>query len=222
MLKQLMTPLVAAGLLLVSLSVQAADTVFDWELAKEDEERKIKVYLSDVEGSNLKAFRGEAELNAPVWKVLALIEDEKAGPKWMHETKEFRFLDDRSDPSSNLSYSITSVPWPLKNRDLVVRTTVEVDNEKQIVTMHLKDEKGTLPENDDNVRVPYLRGEWIISRIDDNTSHIVYQIHALPGGSIPSWLANAFVVDNPYVSLKNMQKMLASGEFSQKRPDYFK
>jgi len=35
---------------------------------------------------------------------------------------------------------------------------------------------------------------------------VVYQVHTEPGGSVPSWLANKFVVEAPLNTLRNLRE----------------
>ena len=58
------------------------------------------------------------------------------------------------------------------------------------------------------VRVPYLKGFWELTKIDDNSTNIVFMNAASPCGDIPDWLADSFVLDMPYHSLNNFRDML--------------
>ncbi len=64
------------------------------------------------------------------------------------------------------------------------------------------------PLNEDLVRVPYIKGFWELIKIDDSSTKIVFMSAASPGGSIPDWLADSFVLDMPYHSLNNFRYML--------------
>ena len=45
-----------------------------------------------------------------------------------------------------------------------------------------------MPEQPGTVRMPVLRGSWVIEPIDATTSRVTYQIAVKPGGRLPGWL----------------------------------
>lgn len=63
-----------------------------------------------------------------------------------------------------------------------------------------------------------LKGFWRFIPEKEGRIKVIYQIHADPGGDIPSWLANAVAVDSPFNTLKNMLKMLKNNDFKQTPP----
>ncbi|MCF5647889.1 hypothetical protein GIV51_26050, partial [Pseudomonas syringae] len=70
---------VACGLTVVLAGVAQAQ---DWKVAKDED--GIKVSLSDVPGSDYKAYRGVAVINASVGKLRALQEDVAGACAWIH------------------------------------------------------------------------------------------------------------------------------------------
>lgn len=58
------------------------------------------------------------------------------------------------------------------------------------------------------VRIRKGSGYWDLEEDNDGNVKVVYQFHGEPGGEIPSWLANSFVVSHPLVTLNNLIKIL--------------
>lgn len=50
------------------------------------------------------------------------------------------------------------------------------------------EEGGLVAERTGTVRMPLLRGSWLVEALDVNRSRVTYQIAVKPGGSIPGWL----------------------------------
>ncbi|MGH8352275.1 MAG: START domain-containing protein, partial [Pseudomonas sp.] len=46
-----------------------------------------------------------------------------------------------------------------------------------------------------------VEGLWKLVPMGGGEVEVTYQVHSEPGGSVPSWLANSFVVDAPYNTL---------------------
>jgi len=62
------------------------------------------------------------------------------------------------------------------------------------------------PEAKGYVRVAQVEGFWKLVPKGDNQTEVTYQVHTEPGGSVPSWLANKFVVDAPFNTLKALKE----------------
>ncbi|MNT73268.1 hypothetical protein D3C72_2119520 [compost metagenome] len=61
-----------------------------------------------------------------------------------------------------------------------------------------------LPEEKGFVRVAKVDGFWKLQPKDGGTE-VTYQVHTEPGGSVPSMVANKFVVDAPFNTLKALK-----------------
>ena len=70
---------------------------------------------------------------------------------------------------------------------------------------HLKAEPTYIPEEKGEIRVPKLIGEWKLVPKGDSTE-VTYQVHTEPGGSVPAMVANKFVVDAPFNTLKGLRE----------------
>ncbi len=51
------------------------------------------------------------------------------------------------------------------------------------------------PERSGTVRMPLLRGSWVVEPLGDSRSRVVYQIAVRPGGRIPAWLVRRGAMD---------------------------
>lgn len=176
----------------------------DWELAKDDKKRGIQIFLREVPGSDLKEFRGEVTVSARIQSLVALVEDTSYTPEWLHQCKAMELIEAYS-PRRKLLYMVSDAPWPVTDRDSVLLSELSQDDTGQVVIdMTAVPEK--FPANEDYIRIPKMHGTWTFTPEADGQVRVVYQVHAEPGGALPSWLINSVVVDNPYYSLRNMVK----------------
>ena len=51
-----------------------------------------------------------------------------------------------------------------------------------------------------------VEGRWTMTPKADGMVEVVYEAHTDPGGSVPSWLSNKFVVEAPFNTLKGMRE----------------
>ena len=192
---------VACGLTVALAGVAQAE---DWKVAKDED--GIKVSLSDVPGSDYKAYRGVAVINASVGKLRALQEDVAGACAWIHECKLQKVLKHEGDKT--WTYSQFNTPWPVTPRDSVLLITTQEGADGSI-TRNLEGQPKYLPEEKGFVRVAEVKGFWKMVPKGPNQTEVTYQVHTEPGGSVPSMLANKFVVDAPFNTLKALRERAA-------------
>ena len=180
---------------------------FAWEQQLSDSvdsEPAVTVWTQDVPSSKFKAFKGEVLINAPMDKIVSVIRDTQNVPKWYYKSIHAEQLQRLNDHQS-LNYSVTSLPWPVSDRDSVILATVSnLQNGDIIIKMTAKPEAYPVQEN--LIRVPKLDGLWKLEQQTNNQVKVTLQMATEPGGEIPSWLANAMVIDMPLKSLSNLKK----------------
>ena len=176
-----------------------------WQLTQDEDD--IRVYTRPNPRTGLKDFKADMIVHASIEVVnshMSALEDQT---NWMYDRKLTRVLD-RPDERSSIVYSITNAPWPVKDRDVVISFTYSENNTEDFTRIDVVNVDGYYPEDKDMVRVPYLKGYWELTKLEDNSTKIVFMNAATPGGDIPDWLADSFVLDMPYHSLNNFRDLL--------------
>ncbi|MDD0974064.1 START domain-containing protein [Pseudomonas fontis] len=185
------------GLSAALVSVAHAE---DWQVKKD--EGGIKISLAAVSGSDYKAYRGVTFIKAPLAKVQALQEDVAGACAWIHECKSQKLLKTEGDQS--WTYTQFNTPWPVTPRDSVLHVTTIKEADGSL-TRKLEGVPKYLPEEKGFVRVAQVQGFWKLVPKDGGTE-VTYQVHTEPGGSVPSMVANKFVVDAPFNTLKALKE----------------
>lgn len=191
-----------AFFLLCSLTPQLpADP--QWRLARD--EQGIRIYLRTVPGSAYQAYRGEMEVAASIAAIRALHEDVSGSCRWVHACRSMRLLDYTGDLA--WTYTRIAMPWPVRDRDLVLRVRSETRPDGELIR-HLQADAGRLPEQADALRVQQLQGEWRLQPLANGHTRVIYQVQTEPGGQVPAWLANSFVLDAPFNTLQALRRQL--------------
>ena len=188
---------------LLGILLFTSTVCFAWDLELDDE--GIKVFTQEIEGSDFKAFKGEMDTQAQLDEVLSIIRDVESMDEWLHECVDSQIME-TTEEGEIIVYQETSAPWPVTNRNFVLKMKVDraedASNAKVSFTALVEPEVA----NDECVRVTELNGSWTLTQTSEESLNVVYQTSADPAGDIPSWLANAFVVDQPYNTLKNLRE----------------
>lgn len=186
------------------LSTNALGQSGDWELRKND--KGIKVFTREVGGSEFAAFRGEMRVRASLASLAAVLYDVADYPEWLPLTSEARLID-RSAPHTHVHYTVSEAPWPISDRDAVVRYTYDYEAAARRLTVRLEAVPDYLPETE-HVRVRQSQGAWTFTQQADGYVLVTYELHADPNGDIPAWLANQTAVDQPFGTLKALRKQV--------------
>ena len=114
---------------------------------------------------------------------------------------------EKVSPYEFIVYYVIDSPWPAWDRDAVVQLNLERDDVNNITTINFKDKVHYKDEVNGIVRVQNTVGYWKFIENNGRTE-VTYQCHTNPGGSIPSWIVNLFVVDAPFDTLKAIKSRL--------------
>jgi len=185
----------------LTVLMAAAAQAEDWKVAKD--EGGINISLSEVAGSKYKAYRGVTTIKASVAKLRGLQEDVVGACTWIHECKSQKLL--KYDGAKTWTYTQFNTPWPVTPRDSVLLVTSEQGADGTL-TRTLKGEPTYIPEEKGFVRVAQVEGFWKFVPKGADQTEVTYEVHTEPGGSVPSWLANKFVVDAPFNTLKALKE----------------
>ena len=189
--------LVGVAVVLALAEVQAAA----WRLVKD--EAGIQVYLQQIPGSSFQAFRGVTRIRADMPRLLALQDDVSGACAWIHACSEQKLLKHEGDLS--WAYSRFHTPWPVQPRDSILQVTTTRDADGR-VTRTLHGVADFLPPQQGFVRVSKVEGFWSLTPREGEIE-VIYEVHSEPGGSVPAWLANSFVVDAPFNTLQGLRQL---------------
>ena len=201
----------AVLLCMVPLASLAAEGDGDWVLQKEQD--GIRIYTRTVSGSDFAAFRGETVLDTDLSTLIAVHTDVDYVKDWLQDCTHSELIGE-FDPEGYHAYFRTDAPWPVADRDYVLRYEIDQDPETYAVTLPFETEVAVRPESNECVRMTELTGFWKMTPLGDGRVSVVYEVsRADPAGSLPSWLANAFVVDQPFETLRKLRRQVEQAKY---------
>jgi hypothetical protein len=175
----------------------------DWILKKD--KSGIEIYTRSFEGSSFDEFRGVTVISDITLKeVLKVILDvnhyeslfpDCINPKILRQEGEW----------FDIHYIQTKGPFPVKDRDSVYEQKTEIDKDGKHARIYLKPLPDYIPGNKDMVRIRKGSGFWELEEDSNGNVKVIYQFHGDPGGEIPAWLVNSFVVTHPFKTLNNLR-----------------
>ena len=123
----------------------------------------------------------------------------------MFRLKTSKEVSEGKTTAERYAYSEIGMPWPFDNRDIVMHEQIVHNDNGASVIMKLH--MGLVHEKKGTIRMPVAEGGWYFSK-EGNKTGIRYEFLGDPGGSIPAWVVNMFIVEGPYSTLSNLKEQL--------------
>jgi hypothetical protein len=180
----------AAGLFYAASGSADSDLGSGWKF----ERREAGITVSRrgaVGGRGLPAFRGEGRVKVHALSALAVILDVREIERWAYgvtDAHSVRHVDDRTE----IVYLYSDTPWPVRDRDMVVRRTVSILKPGTEFAVSIVCEPDAAPERRGVIRVRDCDSHFTVRKVDAETAEIVYEMSLDPEGAVPQW-ASAFL-----------------------------
>jgi hypothetical protein len=165
----------------------------------------LSFYSKKLKGSSLLNFRAVGELKVKTQEALAILRDVESTSKWDGNTKLKKTIENISDIEA-ITYSITTIPWPFRDRDMVLVNKLYFDKDRMSLRVDVKSiSRKDYPKKRKLVRAELDVKMWIRPKNTD-TALIDLQILVNPKGSIPHWVVNIVQQSMPYDFLQGLAK----------------
>jgi len=157
----------------------------------------VKVHSRPSEGSSLNISRGVVKVKAPLQKCLDLAMDPDRRTTWDNVCKESRKI---SEPGENrvLVYMQSQAKWPAAARDFIIDMYVKKYEDGSVVAYGKSPEKDDVPQVKNIVRGKCMNSGYIfVPNADDTETTVTFVMQLDLCGSIPNFLVNMAMVDEP-------------------------
>lgn len=176
----------------------------EWKLSLEKDD--ISVFTREVEFSNFDEILAETKMTGTIEGFKRIITDIDNYTNWLPDCKSTDIIE--STGLNNITYHMKlNVPFPLAKRDIVQQIILNESSDTLEVTIHNHPNK--VKKEKKYVRMQKAYGKWTIHEISKTEISVRFQYFADPGGDVPAWLVNSFIVKSPHLSLANIRKMMA-------------
>lgn len=166
----------------------------------------IKVYTCNSD-NKFKSLKAEFVLeNTSIEKLETFLRDVSNYPTWQYNMTEAKVLG-RKDASELIYRSVIDAPWPLEDRELIMRFWSD-KAQTDYVYFYMENTSFDYPIDGELIRVPFMKGQWRVKQLKNNTLYVEYFLRIDPGGTVPAWLVNIAMADGPHHSFRNLLEQL--------------
>lgn len=195
--------------IVVSPLLSANSLADEWDRVYEAD--KLIVDRREYQGSDLQEIRGVTQLEASLNAIMALLKDADFNRHWVYRSGGATILE-QSGYARAYVYGIVDAPWPMRDRDTVVRFDYEQESGTGNITITITNFPDFVSANDHYVRVPDFGGFWKLRPLGEGWVEVTYQVYGDPGGLIPVWLANYAAAASVIGTLQNMSSAVSNYE----------
>jgi hypothetical protein len=178
----------------------------EWKVI--EEERGITVSRREQPGCGLPGFRGKGPVRGGVLQILALMLDSDSVEEWAYGVDEAKLIK-RVSANQDLIYLYSDIPWPVRDRDMIVRRTVSVVKPGQEFHIELTCEPKAVPEVSGAVRVKKCHSGFHLTRLDANSTEVDYDMTLDPAGFLPKWASSYVAKHVPFKTLVALEDRAA-------------
>ncbi|MBQ0758792.1 MAG: hypothetical protein KKF24_02040 [Gammaproteobacteria bacterium] len=192
---------VLAIIVILICPTQTHSAAEEWRLDKSKD--GINVFSREYPGSEIREIKAVTQVKSSIDSVIAVIEDIPNSTRLNNVIVEAR-IEESSGNGSYKAYSRMTMPWPVKDRDIVSCRKFSLDKETLAVIITDVACKG-LPIKKNLIRMTNFRQQWRITPLNRGVVNIELIAHSEPGSPIPNWIINQMSTDIPYQTLQNLK-----------------
>jgi hypothetical protein len=186
-------------ILILSSSFNAFSNGGNWVLKKNQD--SIIVYTRNKKDSELKEFKALTSIKANRKTISSFLLDIDDYQNWYPGIEKSKILSYPAKSTCQFYYSI-KVPWPGKDRDVVMEMQITKDKRETLITY--KTITGIMDPIDGYLRMTNGQGSWKLTSKGTHTS-VLFHFYGDLGGNLPQWIVNLTLIQNPFNTLKRLR-----------------
>lgn len=197
------------GLVLILVAAPVGST--GWQETARSE--GVVVTERFMAGQRVPTFRAIGLVDTDLPTVLRVILDVDRHTEWLQDCTASRMLMQESESVSYI-YHRTDVPWPLADRDVILRNQVEVVEPGRLVFVRFRSAPDRAPVVPGVVRITTLEGFYRIEALAPRRTSIEYRVDVEPAGRLPGWIQRRVTRAVPLGTVLGLrrQSILVAGE----------
>lgn len=155
-----------------------------WRLVGQD--KGVLISTRQLPGQTHPTFRGQATITGAVLHVLAVVLDSPNAIHWVKGANAMAVVQD-GDGRSQLVQMLTDLPWPIRDRDTIMRRTVDVLAPASAFRVRFQCAPDEVAVPHGAIRVRHCDSHFALRAVEPGKTYVDYQVQVDPGGGLPDW-----------------------------------
>ncbi len=177
-----------------------------WEVINKAE--GIVVSRSEVKGSPLVAFKGVAEVDASIAKILWVLIDNDHRKDWVDRLLVSERLEE-INKHEFIVYQVFDVPIVMSKRDFVYRGKAIFRPKTGQVVLDMHSVKHRRAPKTAGVRADLINSRYVLTPTGNGSkTRVEVEIHTDPKGWVPTWIVNLIQKSWPLKTLRSLRRQV--------------
>lgn len=189
----------------------SAVSASEWQ--PEIKKNGIDAYSRIIEGTDILEIRAITVVDSRMEVIAEVLRDIPANVEWRPKCAECRLLE-RHNRNSMTTYTRIDLPWPVSDRDVVIKadTSINLNTGRVVVSLGSVDHHKA-PQPGDNVRITEFFSQYYLEYINREQTGIIFTTRVNPAGRIPTFLVNMFNKRFAYEEMLGLIKMVKKQKY---------
>ncbi|TNE99936.1 MAG: hypothetical protein EP326_07250 [Deltaproteobacteria bacterium] len=199
--------------LLFSLTLSAADTYW----TKIEDKNGLKLFSGPKSDTGIYPFKAIFTVKHELEDVVMVLADTSKKTQWVPRMSKSETLEQKS-ADNRVEYGVVNMPWPLKDRDAIVRILTTVDKTRTHVRLNIQSDMDEQIINKSNIRAkvyPSLVDIYYLPETKETLMEI--ETFVDPKGAIPKWIVNFFQKIEAKRMARQMKRQLDKNLYSKEQ-----
>jgi len=188
---------------------------------QEKDEGGIQIHTRAVPGWSIREIRGSTRFEGRLSSLVAVIDDSSASPE-LNEFVVKSSVERRDSATRYQLYSVTDMPWPVTDRDVLTEREIVQDPATLAVTISDKATENLMPVQKGLVRILKSRQQWTLTPAADGSVQVEWRMLTDPAGPIPSSMLNALSISTPLRTLAKLKELAQRPRYAQARLSFIR
>ncbi len=176
-----------------------------WNL--EQSKDGIHAYTRSVEHSKYLEYKIETTTKGKIEDALRVLTNLDYYYDLYPYVKSYELLSENKASQEFILLLIVKAPFPAKNRIGAYKNQITSMSSDEII-LTVTEEDDLVPESSE-IKITNSYGHWKLTKLDEETIHISHQFFTDPGGIVPAWIINQFVLKHPVNTVKTLSKLIS-------------
>lgn len=168
--------------------------------------QKQAIYVSTEHANDTQEVHAKMKVHFTPEYFISLLSRTNKNCAWMDNCVSVKVLAHISD-TEKLTQTHIAVPWPFKDRDMVVMSRSTVDKSTNTLTISLTDASDSIEPTRGRVRMTQVFGVWLMKPAGNDFYELSYKGSANPNGAIPKSFALKFLQTSTRKTFENLQSI---------------
>lgn len=197
-------------IILLAISTSFSLHSQDWEMVKETSE--MEVYVRNAGDSKLKEVKIKSSISCPMSELVMALEDVESHKDWVKSTIDSRYVE-KTDAANFYYYISTDMPYPVKDRDVVIKYNRSQDANTKVVTNSYEGVADKMEVQKKFIRIPFFEAGYTLVPSEGGKIDLEYLFKVDVGGTMPKWIVNMALTKGPVDTIESLFELIRSGHY---------